>query len=610
MVEINKAGYISNQALPQNKNQNANSTGQEKEYIASKEDSFIQNIKSNPEQSTLTSLQVSDVAFRLGRGLENLVILGERHGNKIPFRSGFLNNEGFPKAIKILEKIQEQQGNKEGFKYDDLSNDERLSLASLGILKNGLHSSEGTNPLLSKKNIETTIKFLKELEKGIGKEGSIFERIKYGSNDSGSNKKLAESSISYKDLLAFAYPEPYASKKEQDKVNVGGKLITRYDYMKETMEILTGNKSGLAAVQGEPPPKPKPSATPQAQAEPLPKPKPSATPQAQAEPLPKPKPPTIPLPDQSSNIHEIYSRQSILSLRDSGENQYPDKHSVFTTTLQDGKSKSFLIKGENGKEADITKYEKYLENLKGNYSKVHKDYTHTLAQEIKNGGGKISIETALIKVTKELELGKSKNNEDPLYRLSGKSTKDDPNKDFEVIMITGSPSSEINKDENGNRFKYEGLLLKESITNAYKDKCKEFETLNNPNLKQLENAVAAKADSCRANGRKLYILYSGHGGVTKIINVDERGKQIGETEPEYQKGINSKNKSKEGSMLYNFGLDNVSKGKGLSEDKYKEILNKYLKDIETISIINSCQSGAAVTAIDNDLEKKFGTVST
>jgi len=37
----------------------------------------------------------------------------------------------------------------------------------------------------------------------------------------------------------------------------------------------------------------------------------------------------------------------------------------------------------------------------------------------------------------------------------------------------------------------------------------------------------------------------------------------------------------------------------------KKLYEKYLKDVETITIIDACYSGAAVTAIDPEEQKRY-----
>ena len=52
----------------------------------------------------------------------------------------------------------------------------------------------------------------------------------------------------------------------------------------------------------------------------------------------------------------------------------------------------------------------------------------------------------------------------------------------------------------------------------------------------------------------------------------------------------------QGAARFQFILDPKN---DLTEEQIKELYNKYLKDIEVITIFDACHSGAGITAIEN-----------
>ena len=296
---------------------------------------------------------------------------------------------------------------------------------------------------------------------------------------------------------------------------------------------------------------------------------PSLTPSPQPiQPSKQTAPTTVPI---KANNFSKTNNSDILPLSNSGDVQYPSNHSVFTSNVQDKVSYSYSP-------PDDTKVDEYLESNSSDYRKIPYGSLHMreLAYEISQGKGLISIEEALTSATKTINKNDDKHK--PLYRLSDKCSFNDV-KDFEVLVFTGTTYEK--------RFKFDADMLKHSVKATCKDSCKEFTILESPNEDELEDAIKIKAKSCQENGRKLYIFYRGHGNYNGI-----------------QKGISSDDKSKEGSYLYNFQLDSF-KSTVPDENYLKGLYQKYLKDIETTTVIGSCHSGAAVTATEQDAQKRY-----
>lgn len=288
---------------------------------------------------------------------------------------------------------------------------------------------------------------------------------------------------------------------------------------------------------------------------------------------------------QENNISINRTSKNVLPLSKSGTFKYPENHSVFTNNTQGSVSESehppdYVVASEENSYDYLNRRSNYEEDVY--YGSL---YFRKFSQRIKDCQGKKSIELCLAETTQNgIDI---KHN--PLYRIGNNSSIDNPNSDFEVLVITGSEIKDCGapgfKDDN--RFKFDAFMLKHAVQNNYQNHCKEFTIVNDPSNFEIEQAIKEKSESCRKNGRKLYIVYRGHG--------DYDGTQD---------GINYSNSYKEGSKSYIF----CTKEK-LREEHYKSILQKYLNDIETINIIGSCYSGAAITAIDPGHKKQLTRIA-
>jgi hypothetical protein len=358
---------------------------------------------------------------------------------------------------------------------------------------------------------------------------------------------------------------------------------------KEAWEAISSDVFRIRAV----PPAPTVLPLPEAPENPVPAPRTETPPGGTTPPATSATPPpetpapetTVPLPEnppagatprQETPVPPPIPRCSdgVLPQERSGNACYPKTHSVFTNTIQDHGSDG------NWPPRDLDRFS-YLDGVRDDYRRS--DYGSTflqqLAYEITQGGNNQSIERALIQAGKErfsIFTG-----QDPLYRLGEGSTIDKPQGDFEFLVIKGSPT--------GDRlFSFETEMIKRAVTDTYESKCKKFQVLDNPDKKELEAEIEARAKSAKANGRKLYILYTGHG-----------------TCGNYQDDLSGLDHNMQGSKLFKFGLDRIS---GFDENYYKKILHKFLKDVETISIFDACHSGSAVTATEPYYRRMEGIV--
>ncbi len=271
--------------------------------------------------------------------------------------------------------------------------------------------------------------------------------------------------------------------------------------------------------------------------------------------------------------NQIRSNDNILSLNNSGNDKYPEKHSVFTNNVQERLSYSNNPCDEN--------FRAHLNGIT-DYRNVRygSDYIKELCHQITQGRGKQTLDSALISTTKTFN-GNPSSEHKPLFRL-GSENYDNPNRDFEVLCITGSGTG-LGDDR---RFRFDSAMLEGAVKNSYGEKCKNFQSLNDPNRAQLESAIRERSESARKNGRKLYIVYRGHG-------------ELGQT----QSG--ARNSYKQGSANYIFKLN---KAGYFSEAEYKALLTQYADDLDVTSVIGSCHSGAAITAIEKDVEKRMVTL--
>ena len=234
------------------------------------------------------------------------------------------------------------------------------------------------------------------------------------------------------------------------------------------------------------------------------------------------------------------SSKNVLRQSESGKNRYPDKHSFFATATQEVSS--------------------------GNNSEL-------IASEIEKGG---SIEEALLNCEKNYNVDTATLPQMPTHRLSDSATKDKAS-NFEVFFVTGSPY----EDEASDKFSKSEKRLSNAIKKTYGNKCKKISILKKLTVKDFEKSVKKLAERAKKNDiKKLYIFYNGHG--------DREG---------IQEGVSTRNGKKQGAEKFLFVLDSDNE---LTEDKMKEIYNKYLKDIEVISVFDSCCGGAAITANENE----------
>lgn len=259
------------------------------------------------------------------------------------------------------------------------------------------------------------------------------------------------------------------------------------------------------------------------------------------------------------------SSKKVLDLSKSGSTKYPDKHSFFAATTQE----SISPMGMPRIPIDLKAESKYFDN---GYKGVMfgSGFTKKLAQAISNGEG--SIEDALLTVENSYK-GTPEMPTAPTHRLSSYSTKNELN-DFGVLFITGS---EQVQGESKSMI-LDRSMLEHAIKNKYSERCKVITARDEPTPKDLEETLSKLAKDLK--GKKLYIFFHGHGN------------SLGP-----QAGVSSANADKQGSKVFSFFLKTY--GPSLTEDKIKELYNKYLSDIEVVTIFDTCQSGAGITAIDN-----------
>jgi len=237
-----------------------------------------------------------------------------------------------------------------------------------------------------------------------------------------------------------------------------------------------------------------------------------------------PKPPVAAKPKQQS--------PDVLSLEDSGDVQYPALHSVFTNQVQ---SKGSRVSYPDYPPYDVKDLPKFVQSKRKDFYKDYKygsEYFTEIAREVARGKGTVSIEDAALAAYKTLN--KVSIPHSPKYRLStDPSANHEEVKDFEVLFVVGTYYGNTQKT----CFRLDGEVTKDAVTTTYGDKCKNFTILDDPNQEEFENALKARAESAKRNGRKLYIFYSGHGN------------DIGS-----QSGVALKNAGKQGSKEFKYGL--------------------------------------------------------
>ena len=234
------------------------------------------------------------------------------------------------------------------------------------------------------------------------------------------------------------------------------------------------------------------------------------------------------------------SSKEILPLSESGENKWREGDSFFATTTQESGT------GDN---------------------------SESIASEIRKGKGD-SIENAFLNFEKNSS-EKDTLSPIPIHRLSESSTKDE-NNEFEVFFVTGAPR----EGEKPDKFSKSEETLTGAIQETYGDKCKNISSLKKLTVEEFENHVIELAKRLKEKGiKKLYMFYNGHGGKDGI--------------PE---GVAVGDGKKQGAEKFVFVLDGPDNE--LTEEKMKEIYNNHLEGIEVISVFDTCNSGAAVTAIE------------
>ncbi len=177
-------------------------------------------------------------------------------------------------------------------------------------------------------------------------------------------------------------------------------------------------------------------------------------------------------------------------------------------------------------------------------------------------------------MTATSNINRNSSEHSPLYRLGTNSGVDDREGEFEFLVVTGSPNPGSPNDSI--RFRFDAQMLRHSVTGRYGSRCTRFQILNDPSSREFERALSEAGERARRNGRRLYVVYRGHG--------DHDG---------YQTGIRPADRSREGSRRFIFGFAN-----DLTEDRFKSLLDRYLRNVRTTIIIGACHSGAAVTADD------------
>lgn len=289
--------------------------------------------------------------------------------------------------------------------------------------------------------------------------------------------------------------------------------------------------------------------------------------------------------------HLVHSSNHVLKHDESGEIKYPKGHSIFAATTQESQTSSLLkSQGSIGALPGGTTSSGYKppRNLliKDDELPVvddvfgYSNYAKQLVKEIKKGG---SLLDALLRTNNSYE-GIIPIPSAPTYRL-GEGLNVHEDKDFEFLIIVGSH----NKGEKANRTLTSDMLSR-AITEQYGNKCSSITVLDEPNEESIAATFIKVAK--RANNKRLYIYYYGHGNADNL-----------------QKGVKEENIDKQGSLDFSFKLNPLGKD-GLTEEKIKELYNRYLKDIEVITILDACHAGAGVASCnDKSLARTFSCLA-
>ena len=269
--------------------------------------------------------------------------------------------------------------------------------------------------------------------------------------------------------------------------------------------------------------------------------------------------------------HIADSSKKVLSLTDGGLHRYPEKHSFFAATTQESENTHWWV-------PDDMDIENYFKDFNGNYRELVPGnyYDKDLAQNIVEGNG--SLEEALLK-TESTFKGTNEDPSTPTHRLSEYSTKNEIS-DFEVLFIIGSERHEGEK----NIFVFNRVMLTHAIKKKYGDQCKGVYVLDEPHPEDLADTLDWLGKNLK--GKKLYVFFSGHGNISGP-----------------QAGVLPENIDKQGGKNYFFRLKTFGEGKP-KEDAIKT-LYECLRNIEVITIFDTCHSGAAVTAVESEELKRY-----
>ncbi len=275
--------------------------------------------------------------------------------------------------------------------------------------------------------------------------------------------------------------------------------------------------------------------------------------------------------------HLINSSKNVLPLEDSGNNKYPTNHSFFASTTQSARS-SFknLTKGISLKDL-----EKDLAECKGDYSKLKQGGTYSIHIANSIIRGKSTIEKAILDAEKTYRSPISIPSV-PVHRV-GKEANPDKEKDFEVLVVSGSGKEDGEKEA----LIFDTMIFSDAIKRNYGDKCKKITALYEPDKEKLTKAIEEISERLKGTNKKLYIYFSGHGSASR-----------------YQFGVEGvQNVGKQGSREFSLSLKPFGKY-GLEESTLKDLYKKHLSDIETVTIVDACHSGSIVTKISNYIFRK------
>ena len=277
------------------------------------------------------------------------------------------------------------------------------------------------------------------------------------------------------------------------------------------------------------------------------------------------------------------SSENVLKYEESGDEKYPEKHSFFSLSLQEATTDLSRVTIPGVDDPDIEDIEKFCKNFKGKYNDIRGLAKHIqdLCSAIEEAD---TIEKALIAVEEKFD-GNYFSPNAFTHRLSKDSTYDKKNVDFEVLFITGSKGPLDNKIE----FIFESYMLENAINRKHGGKgLKSTTRLNEPDEATLIKSIQEISVRCKKENRKLYIFYCGHGNAGEKV----------------QKGAKEEARDKQGALNYRFHLKTIGENDktGLFDnnilgDKYiniKSLYNKYLSDVETVTVFSTCHGGAGI----------------